>query len=372
LRDLPLQGVRDRLSQRWRKWRKRRPMSLPMFALALSFALAASIAGFGLFDANEDRHRQAEASLLEGQEWQRKGQHQAAVSSFLKGKELAEQSFGGRHLQVTLARRLRLAQRLQHADELAKIVHLLRFYALQEHTPRRMRHVLEAGGRTIWAERGLLMDTGAGEWENHVEQQIRANLHEFVHLWTDLQIRLAPPTHLHLVRDEVKETLIDAERLFGPSLGLSLAQQQHGMPRGERLEPQAAWEFCALARLALMKSDLVDADRQVRQAMELDPLGLSTNFYLGVVMMRRQKHQEASRAFSFCLGLDPCAECYLLRAESLVALEDAKQALADLDFAIERSPAFAFAYQQRGQLHHRLGNEDAARADLEMARKLQD
>lgn len=370
LHDLPLRGVRNSLSEKWRKWRRRRPFALHVALLFVGFCTAAGAAGFTFQQANEERRRNAEIALTDGQEWQRKGQFEAAVRRYLVGKELAEQTFGAKLLQSQLERRLSQAQRQQKAGELANVVHLMRFYALQEHLPRRLQHVLEASSRNAWADRGLLIDHSAGRLELAAERNIRAHLQELVLLWSDLQVRLAPATHTEPIRREVQKVLKEAEQLFGPSLALGLAQEKYAGIPPARHQPEAAWEFCTLARFALDRNDLANAARFIQEAIQQEPFGFAANFYLGVCMMRLKKFDQALQAFSFCVGQDPFAECILLRGQAQAALGVTDRALSDFSRAIEMKPSLALAYHHRSSLYQSLGRLEEAAKDSQLAKKL--
>lgn len=372
LRSLPLLGVRTRLTERWRKWRRRRPLGLPVAGLLVSFCVAASLAGFYFLRGNEERRTQAESALIEGQEWQRKGQHEAAVQRFLAGKKLAESTYGCRPLRDHLARRLHNAQRLQSADELNKVVHVMRFYSLQEHTPRRLQHVLEAAGRKLWAKRGLLLNRTAGKLEPAIEHCIDNQLQELVLLWSDLQMRLAPAPFKESVRAEVVKVIAQAEAEFGKSFVLRLAREQYSdeAEAMDQLEPQTSWEFCALGRIALANGKIIDAGRCFEQAVDRDPLDFGANLHASVGWMRENKYSLAVKALSFCIGKDPSAECLQLRGEALAALGELNLALRDFSLALEKNQDLASAYQLRGDTLVRLGRPDDAAIDFERARKL--
>jgi len=209
LTDLPLVGVRNSWSERVRKWRRRRPQGLALILVVVAFCLTAALAGFAIYQRNEDRRREAEAALHDGQEHQRLGQYEAAISRFIAGKEVAEQISGAGALQLELNRQLQQSRRLQMASELDKVVSQMRFYALQDHMPRRLQWVLEAAGRKLWAERGVLVDHSAGTLENAVETTIKSRLQELVILWTDLHVRVAPPEQSAQARLEAREMLDD-------------------------------------------------------------------------------------------------------------------------------------------------------------------
>lgn len=373
LRDLPLRGVRNTPLERWRKWRRRRPLGLPLAGLIAGFLAASVVAGVNVVGVNEERRTQAEIALAEGQEWQRKGQHEAAVRRFRAGQELAEQSFAAWPLQQQLALRLRSAERLQTADELSRALHLMRFYALQDGTPRRLQHVLEAGGRNAWNKRGLLLDRSAGKLEPALEKNIESQLLESLVLWSDWQMRLAPATHRELVRAEVIKALGEGEALFGPSFGLQLARSEHaGIPLAEGLKPTAAWEYCAWGRRELKAGDMAGALRHFEQALKIEPLGFAPHLHRSVAWMAAQDHAKALADLAFCLGKEPAPECLLLSAQCHAALEQFEPALVDLDLALAADPSLAAVYQERGRVLSRLGRPDEAAKDFALARQLRD
>ncbi len=371
LLDLPLAGVRNRWPDRWRKWRRRRPLSLFLILLLAAFCAAAGTAGFELNRRNDDRRQRAEAALLDGQEAQRAGQYEAAIRQFLAGAELAGETYGGAQLGADLGRRLRQAHRLQQADELKKVVGLLLFYALQEHTPRRLQWVLDTAGRKLWADRGLLTDRAGGDLEQAAEAGIHNRLQELVVLWADLHVRIAPPAYADLARSEVRTVVAEAERAFGPSLGLRLAAGRGGGDAPEtELPPRASWEFCALGRAALADGDYAAAARFMQAALDRDPLGFDANFHVGVGALRQKQYELAARALSFCAGQDPRPECFLLRGQALAALGDTAGALADFDHAVAKNPELGAAYLHRGRLLRGLGRLEDAAKDLHLAEQL--
>src|SRR5436305_914110 len=142
----------------------------------------------------------------------------------------------------------------------------MRFYVLQDDTPRRTQHVLEAVGRKLWGKRELLMDASAGKLEPAAEKALHDELQQLVLLWSDLQVRLAPPTHTDLIQREVRKVLNEAEQIFGPPLALTQAQMDD-LAHPSR-QPQEAWEFCTLGRIALAKGQFTDATVFIQQALD--------------------------------------------------------------------------------------------------------
>ncbi len=374
LNDLPLIGVPNHVSARWRKWRRRRPFGLALVGLLAAFCVVSSLAGLLMFRSNAERRMLAETALADGLELQRKGQHSAAVQRFLAGRAIAESCIGGQSLTGQLSRRLHVVQRFQIADELDKLVHLMRFQALQQHTSRRMQHVLEAAGRKVWAERELLMDRQHGRLEATIEDKIDSQLQDFVVLWSDLQLKLAPAAYKETVRVEVFSTLDQAEQLFGSSLACQLARLNgaNRLVEEAQFAPAAAWEYCAIGRLALQRGDVESAVRNFQHAVKREPLAPVAILHLAVGNLREKKYVQAIEGLSYCLGNEPSAECLLLRSEAFAGLGNLEQALQDVNLAIEKNPTLAFAYRHRGSIHTRLGRLEDAAKDEALSRKYQD
>lgn len=367
----PLRGVRNRIGERCRKWHRRHPYAIAILLLVAGFALAAGIAGFFHNQSVEDRRRQAEAALLEGQEWQRKGEHDAAIRRFHDGLDISDSIRGSDTIRTHLTQRLNTSQRLQKVAALRQAVHLFRFHALQDETPKRMKYVLEASGRKLWVDRHILLDSSA-PLEKAVERSIRDQFLEMVLLWTELQVKLAPASHKKPVQEEVRAVLRETEALFGPSFALALAQQQQGMKSTVDGEPKTAWEHCVLGRFALAEGRLDEMDRHWQRALELEPTGFAANFYHGVGAMHQKRFDDAARAFAFCLGMDACAECFQYRGQALAALGEHVPALRDFDMAIKANPELGSAYALRGSLYRKLGRADEAKQDFERARELRE
>jgi tetratricopeptide (TPR) repeat protein len=216
----------------------------------------------------------------------------------------------------------------------------------------------------------VLTDPSSGKLDLATERNIRAQLQELTLLWSDLQMGLAPQTHKKAVRSEERKVLADAERMFGPSLGLGLAQAQHLDLAFPPQQPQAVWEFCALGRLALARREEAAAARYMQAALDREPLGFVANFYFGVCALRQKRHTQALQAFSFCAGQNPCAECFLLRGKAQAALGSTDLALKDFDRALEKNPELGITYQHRGNLYREMGRLPEAENDWRMARML--
>src|SRR6185437_13132595 len=115
LTDLPLHGVPNRsLGERWIKWRRRRPFTLPALALLLAFALAGGAVLTGLV-RQADRARDA---LREGQQLLAAGDLGPAAAALRRGLALAEGLPLAGDLPEQLRSQLRFVERAEAAGEL--------------------------------------------------------------------------------------------------------------------------------------------------------------------------------------------------------------------------------------------------------------
>src|SRR5262249_33206226 len=127
LGDRPLVGVKNRsLPERWRKWRRRSPHALPVAAMLLLVVLAGCGVGNYYFTHVNQRLRDAEAALHEGEEQLRNQAYPEAVRSFTRGLGLVEGVPGHAQLIAKLEAQQYLARRGQAADYLHRLVDHIR------------------------------------------------------------------------------------------------------------------------------------------------------------------------------------------------------------------------------------------------------
>jgi len=137
--------------------------------------------------------------------------------------------------------------------------------------------------------------------------------------------------------------LDQAEALFGPSPVLDEERMCYGAPR--RQPPAAArtaWEHYALGRTLLRAGQLERAEKEVAEAVRLQPQGLWPNFYQGQCAYRRGRYADAVTAFSVCIGAAPdAAGCFYNRSLALAALGRTEQARHDFDQAVRLDPTLS-------------------------------
>lgn len=370
LKDLPLNGVYNRWSDRWRKWRRRRPLALVMGVMFTSFCAAMTFAGLNHQQVTLERRGQAESALLDGQDLMHQGQHEAAVRRLKTGAKIASQINGMESTHEQILQWLQSAQRLQNTKELSETLHLLRIEALEKRTPRRLQIALEAAGRTGWSRRDVMLES-TNDAPTQAEIKIRNQLQELLVLWSDLRLRLSPPGQEHEVRAEIRSAIQQAEAQFGRTFAVGLLQDQFRIVRaGPMGPPRESWEFWTIGRRSMESGDVVLAQQYFQRAAELAPLDTACSMHLGVLAQRQQNYAEALQSFSFCLGNEATAELLILRSEAFAATEQLELALRDAQLAIERKSDLAYAYIHRGNLHKLMGMEREAIEDFARARMI--
>lgn len=83
------------------------------------------------------------------------------------------------------------------------------------------------------------------------------------------------------------------------------------------------------------------------------------------------KHAEAVAAYTRSIYLSPTAEAYYGRAWSYDRLDQQREAIRDLDQAIQLKPDYAEAYRDRGVAYRELGQHERAIKDLDKAIQLE-
>jgi tetratricopeptide (TPR) repeat protein len=340
LGDLPLRGVRNRLGERWRKWRRREPYALARWyggVLVMAAALAAVALAVGY---HSERNR-----------WD-------AQRDVYERRQQAEQ-------------RRRLTNRLH---ELANRVRTLWSAEQLRRDPD-----LEEGCRSLWERREEVL-AGLGAHEQ-ADDRLRADLLDLVLLWPELQVLAAPADQGGLQRRAALAVLDEAERLFGPSpvlyrrrerlareLGLDDLARDSAR-RARELAPRNGREHYALGRLYFRDGEPERAAGSFAEAARQEPRSMWPYFYLGICAYRMGQHEDAVLAFTAAAARSDGAAtaCLYNRALAYEAWGQPLRALRDYDEVVRLDPNFASAYLNRGLLHYRAGRHEVALYDLEQA-----
>ena len=376
LDNLPLRGVPDRSpTERWRKWRRRRPDALSRDLVLLALAVAAIAVGALLRDAYGQRVRAIDSALAEGRAARGRHQYPEAVARLERGRALAAALPGGGRYREELGEELALARRDGEAAELHRLADLVRFrYGIDPPPPAEARSFVDRG-RAIWRARAALTRAPAGRGEPEVERAIRADLLDFALVWADLRVRSAPPGEAAAARAEALRVLDEAEAQLGPSPALdrdrrklAVAPEAAAPATDPAPGARTAWEHYDLGRSYLRSGEVAAAAEQFRLGIDLRPQDFWLNFYQALCAYTLGRHADAANAFRVCIALSPqTAECYYNRALALGAMGKSDAAIADYTRARDLAPALTEALLNRGILHYQSRRLSEATADFRRA-----
>jgi serine/threonine protein kinase/Tfp pilus assembly protein PilF len=370
LNHLPLKGVANRSPlERWRKWRHRRPSALPrnlIFLVAAASALAAAALGSVAY---RQRVADIEAALGTGRDYLQQRQYAEAAEVLKRGLTLAVPTPAVGRLKQVLEEELLRVQRNEKAAELHRLADLIRFRYGLAPKPSDEATALLRRGRGIWDARALLVEPRAAHpGDGEIDRTIRTDLLDFVTVWADLRVRLAPEAEADNARREALTWLDEAITILGPGpavvrLRTALAQAL-GMAvpaDGPVSEPESAWEHCDLGRSYLRSGDLVRAAAEFQTALEIRPQDFWPNFYQGLCVYQLGRFEDAIDAFRVCIALAPeTAECYYNRALAYEAAGDKARALRDYTRALDLDRSMGDRPAVAAHLQAALGDGHAA------------
>ncbi len=365
----PLRGVANRSwIERWRKWRLRRPQGLLRFGV---FLVAALVAGLVLTHASQQLSG-ARQALKEGREQQDRQQHQEAVSSLKRARDLIGSIPLPLGLRQEIHDELRKAERAQAVQELHGFAEQIRALGSADVLPANQMRLVEVQCQRFWDNRRVICERLRSE-----RPQVQVDLLDLAILWTSLRVRTAQDKTA--ARREALQVLAQAEELFGRSpvlrqeriahaeaLGLTdLVRQQ-----GPEIEPRTPWEHLALGRAALQADppDLDKAEEYLRKAHQEQQGNLWANFYRGKCHYQRGAYTDALSCFSACVALAPNrAWCWCNRGLACDALDKPDRAIEDYSRALQLDRTQGVAALYRGKIHWRQGRPNQAAADFRYA-----
>jgi serine/threonine protein kinase/Flp pilus assembly protein TadD len=369
--DLPLRGVANRsLTERWRRWRRRRPYGLVLPGLVMAVLAGA---GLALAYVSHEAHKAREA-LAEGREHLQGRAYGAAHAAWRRGLAAAENLPFHGELTEELLGQLRLAERAEAAQELHLFVERVRALYGADGQPAAELRAVERHCRAFWQRRDQIA-RHLGAQPVPEREQVQTDLLDLAILWTDLRVRLAGKSEINAVRQEALEVLAQAEALFGPSCVLDGERRVHtaalrlpGVESGAAPTPRTAWEHYALGRAYFRSGELEAAAAQFDRALALQPQAFWPNFHKGKCAYQRALYEDAVLAFTACAVLAPqSAWCVYNRGLTYDALGQSDRALNDYDRALQLDPGLAMAAVNRGMLHYRARRYTSALDDLRRA-----
>ncbi len=381
LADLPLVGVPNRsLAERWQKWRRRKPHSLGLVAMAL---VALAVTGTVGLLYRADRLREARTALSQGQQQIATHDYSPAIERLASGLQAIRWFPGEYDLKQLLQEQLNLARQARLGETLHQLVERLRFVESSNVVAPAKLSELAAGCRTVWEAREQIVQHGTSGGDAAIEENLRIDLLDLAVMWADLQIRLAPRGQDEPARHHALTLLNEAEQLCGSSPVVELARRDVAatLPEGaadprpasspETLSPpKTVWEHYAIGRSLFRADKLEQAAEEFRQAIDLEPNAFWPNFYLAICAYRLEDFATALNAASVCVALSPqSAECFFNRALAQQALGQSERALADFARAMELDPQLPVAALNRGMLLASLNRYAEAEDDLGTALK---
>jgi tetratricopeptide (TPR) repeat protein len=377
LADLPLRGVPNRsLTERWRKWRRRKPQALRRLTAS---AIVVALGGGAPLVYLGRQARDAQLDLQAAEQLLDRGKFPAAVDRLRTG--LGRLAFvpGHADLKSGLQGRLSWAQQRRWAEDLHKLVDQLRFHdSGLRRLPAGVQGI-DRSCRTIWQARDKILAEFTASDGGAAEQESRTDLIDLAILWAGLKVRSAAPSEADQARRGALELLDQAEQTFGRSLVLDQERTAYAAatdesprpaPARNAAAPRSAWEHEALGRFFLHRGRLDDAEQEFRQALQTAPKSFWPNYYTGICAFQADDRPAALTAFSVCVALNPeSAECFFNRGMTLAALDRPDDALDDYSRALEIDPRLAAASLYRGMLHRDAEDFEQAANDFEQALK---
>src|SRR5262249_51402499 len=154
------------LTERWHKWRRRRPYAYTVGMLLLA-VLTATLAAGAVTVAHAYRQlEEAQKALVEGRQQLDRGHEEEAVSALKRRLDLAQGWPGGGDLVRELKHELARAGRAREAALIARaarelhgIADDLRFLYGADAVPRGRLREAEARSRAFWDKRGLILES---------------------------------------------------------------------------------------------------------------------------------------------------------------------------------------------------------------------
>ncbi|HKB37733.1 MAG TPA: tetratricopeptide repeat protein, partial [Gemmataceae bacterium] len=384
LGDQPLRGVPNRsLRERWRKWRRRQPLALPL-GLLLVVLLGAGLYAWGSAQRRKGEDlAEARAALQEGERLVEEGEFARALDRLHHGRDLAASAHGEDELLHELASAADRARRGHNAQKLHALVELLGFAVVDESLASQSARELEGRCRSLWEQRDRLLQRKGQGLGPEAERRLQTDLNDLVAIWMALRVRLVGEPDKPRARREALVMLDEAEALLGPSPVLEQERLTHAAAlrmheevrkaedRLAQLPPQSAWEHYSEGRSLLLAGKLDRAAAEFKGVVASSPQHFWPHFYLGVCCYRLKRYDEAVQSFGTCVAMKPrSAACYYNRGLVYLARGDTNGALRDFGSALELPSPPADAAYNRGLLHYRAGGYSAAVDDLLRTLKL--
>lgn len=375
LENLPLAAVKNRsLTERWFKWRRRRPHALLVFLLAVAAVGAAALVATQLYK----QYGQAALALEEGRKLIDERRYAEALSTLRQGLNLAAPIYSGSGLSHQLNVELRIAEHAQAARELHEFVEKTRVLFSGEALSESALRQQESQAQYFWDRRQQLFDQSRKSTNFELARRLRSDLLELAILWTGLRVRLAEPQNKAKAHRQALALLAEVESLAGASCAVWYARQTHAAALGleeyakkarreaETMPPRNAWESAAAGRALWEAGRTEEARALFEAAIQEEPQSLWANLCLGRCDYDLGRYADAAISFTACIALAPnSAWCFQHRGQALIKLGKLEQARLDFARALRLDPLLNGTRIVHGRINLEQGRWDEAQADFE-------
>ena len=304
LAELPLRGTRNRsLTERWRKWRRRRPHALGLVGV-LALVLLAFAVAVGLFG---HRRELARTAIDEGNAELEHGRIAEARGAFRRGLAVAADLPLVDDLTTKLTDGLKRADRVATADDLHAVAEGMRALSMADIIPPADRERANQLGHQLWDRRVDLFALVSADLPTAIRERARADVFDVILVWS----------HLRAERDAAFDVLSETETALGPCAGLYLERaalaRDLGRPgdaeadlqRAATMPPASAWDHVIVGLHHLRRNEHEPARIEFEQAVALDPRSLWARLALGRCAIAQGLTDDALLSFAVCVGLDP-------------------------------------------------------------------
>jgi eukaryotic-like serine/threonine-protein kinase len=368
LASLPLRGVSNRsLTERWQKWRRRKPYAVSLVAVTLAAALIVAFVG-GLF--YRDRIHTGEILLEQSKRELANNAFDSAIARARGGAAVLRFFPWEVGLRNELKEQTEKAERAKTKAALHEFVEQLRFLDGRSSSDSNLVKAA-AGCNELWLIRERLAASAEPPADGSpakLDDQLQRDLTDLAILSAALDMQLAPAGGVEQARKDAIRRLEEAKEICGDSPWSDLEIRQYASPEAPisvASLPNASnsWEHYALGRWLMRQGKLAEAKSQFQAAIDRAPEEFWPQYQLMRCCFEMKQFDQALIAASVCVALAPGhAECFYNRAMCQESLNHFAEARSDFESALARGA-------NPGNVYYRLACLSVAQHDTAKARE---
>lgn len=344
----PLAHIPNRSwSERWRKWRRRRPHALAFWTLIV--LLTAALGGGGLLMDHSfvSRRQAAETMFFQGQIQLQEGRFAAATEAFGQASETLPSASGDSNLRRAIDQGLATAHRAKYVKQLSDVVDAMRLALLTGETDYRSLLVFEVNSRALWEQRDAILNDRRAPFDHRLMESIKRELTDLAIDRAELLPRIAP-------LEKRQEYAEKAHAFLEEARSLSPSPRVIEWWRSGRLdalpEVRSPWESYMLGRVLWRNNEIERARDAFQQSVHREPASYWSNFALALCEERLGHGDAAVAAYSVCVGLRPQSDtAYTRRGQTFLTTHQWDNAIADFDRSLQLRPNIAAVHIKRGE-----------------------